>query len=71
MSLMTESHDAPATVEGKVPDLAFILHPSHESPGSNKEPASEQHLCKNSHQRVSLDKACSVLGLRWTEVEKL
>ena len=64
---MAESHDVPATVEGKVPDLAFILHPSHESPGSDP----ERYPCENIYQRASLDKACSVLGLSWAEVEKL
>lgn len=67
VSLMAESHDVPATVEGKVPDLAFILHPSHESPGSDP----ERYPCENIYQRASLDKACSVLGLSWAEVEKL
>lgn len=68
---MTESHDAPATVEGKVPDLAFILHPSHESPGSNRRSNTEAYPCEDIYQRASLDKACSVLGLSCTEVNKL
>lgn len=71
VSLLTESHDAPATVKGKVPDLAFILHPSHESPGSREEPISEQKLSGDIQRRASLDKACSVIKLTWSEVEKL
>lgn len=68
VSLMAESHDVPATVEGKVPDLAFILHPSHESPGSNRGPDPERYPCEDIYQRESF---CSVLGFSWTEVEKL
>lgn len=67
---MTESHGVPTTVEGKIPDLAFILHPSHESPGSNRGTDPENYYCENIHQRASLDKACAVLGLSWTEVAK-
>lgn len=44
---MEEDHGIPATVEGKVPDLAFILHPSHESPGSNRGPDPERYHCEN------------------------
>lgn len=72
VSLLTENHDAPATtVEGKVPDLAFILHPSHESPGSRDKPVSDQQSSGDIQQRASLDKACSLLQLTWSEVEKL
>lgn len=71
LSLLTESHDTPATVAGKVPDLAFILHPSHESPGSREEFISEQQLSGNTQRGDSLEKACSILELTWSEVEKL
>lgn len=72
VSLLVESEtlDVPATVEAKVPDLSFILHPSHESPGLNKEETSEQQS-GNIQQKALLDKACSALGLRWTDVEEL
>ena len=57
VSLLTENHDAPATtVEGKVPDLAFILHPSHESPGSRDKP-----VLTNSHLETFSK------GLPWTK----
>lgn len=63
-------YEAP-TVEAKVPDLSFILHPSHESSGPNNDAILEQQPTGECHQKAAFDGACSALGLSRVEVEKL
>lgn len=64
-------YEAPTTVEAKVPDLSFILHPSHESSGSNNDAILEQQPTGVFHQKAAFDGACAALDLSRVEVEKL
>lgn len=68
---------ATTTAETKVPDLSFILHPSHETSRigqvvdfrSTTLRRRQQHPTEYCH--IGIDRACSVLGLERVKVEKL
>lgn len=65
-----EAYEATVT-EARVPDLSFILHPSHENSGSINDATLEQQSSGNNHQKAVFGRAGAALGLKWTEVEKL
>ena len=67
--------DTPTTtVETKVPDLSFILHPSHERSRLDKASTSARRPSDASnsiHQNIAIDRACSVLGLERVKMKQL
>ncbi|RHZ50597.1 fungal specific transcription factor domain-containing protein [Aspergillus thermomutatus] len=69
--LLTDTHPVKMSTGAKDPDLAFILHPAHETSASDKDATSPSVSVPSSRTKGALQRACSVLKMSETVVETM